>query len=85
MTHQTQNQQQKSKAPAQASCKASFESQSKAKAVTTNSDRRFSVAREFCGYATAQFVARFCGLWIGCAATKMQARELANQFNATRI
>lgn len=53
--------------------------------MTTKKDRRFSIAREFCGHATPQFVARFCGEWIGRAATKGEARELADQFNANRF
>jgi hypothetical protein len=28
-------------------------------------DRRYTISREFCGYAEARFVVRFCGDWIG--------------------
>jgi hypothetical protein len=34
---------------------------------TTRRDRRYAVAREYCGHRTPQWVARFCGDWIGCA------------------
>lgn len=53
--------------------------------MTTKKDHRFNIAREFCGHGVPQFVARFCGEWIGCAATQGAARELADQFNANRF
>ena len=28
-------------------------------------DRRYSIAREHCGYAKPRWVARFCGDWVG--------------------
>lgn len=28
-------------------------------------DARYTIAREFCGYPTRRWVARFCGEWIG--------------------
>jgi hypothetical protein len=28
-------------------------------------DPRYTITREFCGYETARFVARFCDEWIG--------------------
>lgn len=33
-------------------------------------DKRYSVTTEHCGYPTRRFVARFCDLWIGQAATR---------------
>lgn len=30
-------------------------------------DRRYSITREYCGYRKPQWVARFCGDWLGCA------------------
>lgn len=30
-----------------------------------SSDARYTVSREYCGYADPRFVARFCGEWIG--------------------
>ena len=29
------------------------------------SDSRYTITREFCGYETARFVVRFCDKWIG--------------------
>jgi hypothetical protein len=54
-------------------------------AMTTKKDRRFTVTRECCGHATPQFVARFCGDWIGSATTEFDARELCDKFNANRF
>ena len=31
----------------------------------TLADQRYTIAKEFCGYAKARWVARFCGEWIG--------------------
>jgi hypothetical protein len=47
-------------------------------------DNRYSIRREFCGYATPRWVARFCGDWIGQAETRDVARELALQFAKAR-
>lgn len=30
-------------------------------------DRRYTIAREYCGYAQPRHVARFCGDWLGQA------------------
>lgn len=40
-------------------------------------DRRYTVAKEFAGQAKPQFVARFCGEWIGAAGREAGAWLLA--------
>lgn len=40
-------------------------------------DRRFTIAKEFCGYSTPRYVARFCGEWLGQAETRAEARLIA--------
>lgn len=40
-------------------------------------DSRYTVAREFTGAPRPQYVARFCGEWIGAAPTRKAARILA--------
>lgn len=40
-------------------------------------DKRYSIAREYCGYDTPRWVVRFCGDWIGQHASKEGARALA--------
>ncbi len=47
-------------------------------------DRRYTLRLEFCGYATARYVVRFCGEWVGQAATKAEASELRNTFESGR-
>jgi len=47
-------------------------------------DRRYCIAREFCGYTKPQHVARFCDEWIGCAPTKGRARDLVAAHRARR-
>ncbi len=39
-------------------------------------DKRYEVTKEFCGYAKAQYVVRFCGGWITC----FEKREDAETF-----
>ena len=48
-------------------------------------DRRFSVRPEFCGYRARQYVARFCGEWIGEARTRSEARELVRSWRERRF
>lgn len=47
------------------------------KTETMKTDTRYSVAREFTGASLTQYVARFCGEWIGAAPTRRGARILA--------
>jgi hypothetical protein len=39
-------------------------------------DKRYTIAKEFCGYATARYVARSCGEWIGQDINKSDATML---------
>ncbi len=48
-------------------------------------DCRYVVCREFCGYAEARFVARFCDEWIGQGETYEEAVSLAEQHNTKRM
>ncbi len=41
-------------------------------------DRRYSVAREYCGCSTPQWVVRFCGDWIGRAGERPDALAIAH-------
>jgi len=36
-------------------------------------DARYTIAKEFCGYSKARWVARFCGEWLGQGAHKSDA------------
>jgi len=36
-------------------------------------DARYTIAREFCGYATRRWVARFCGEWLGQGVNRSDA------------
>lgn len=40
-------------------------------------DKRYNIAREYCGYDTPRWVVRFCGDWIGQSASQQTARDLA--------
>ncbi len=44
---------------------------------TVVKDKRYSISREFCGYAEARYVVRFCGDWIGQSKFKARAVKLA--------
>lgn len=48
---------------------------------TGRRDRRYAIAREYCGRTAPQWVARFCGDWIGCAQHRPDAfaKALAHQ------
>ena len=48
------------------------------------SDPRYSIAQEYCGHDTPRWVVRFCGDWVGEAATKVKARELAMEYELAR-
>jgi len=39
-------------------------------------DKRYSIAKEYCGYAKPRWVARFCGEWIGQGEHKSDALML---------
>jgi hypothetical protein len=39
-------------------------------------DKRYTISKEFCGYKTKRFVARFCGEWIGQGIKKSDALML---------
>ncbi len=48
-------------------------------------DRRYTIQRECCGFATPRWVARFAGAWVGQAATQMGAVEIARQHQEGRL
>lgn len=39
-------------------------------------DRRYTLTREFTGSPYPMWVARFCGEWLGCDRSKVEAGEL---------
>lgn len=39
-------------------------------------DRRYTIQREWCGYARPQHVIRFCDAWVGSAPTLKAARGI---------
>lgn len=47
-------------------------------------DARYSVTKEFCGQATAQWVVRFCGEWVDCRETETEAWKRAADHHAER-
>lgn len=47
-------------------------------------DRRYSIAREYCGCERPQWVVRFCGDWIGRAAQRADALSIALGHQASR-
>lgn len=47
-------------------------------------DRRYSIAREFCGHKKPQWVARFCGDWLGCAPRRLAALATARNHQMSR-
>lgn len=51
---------------------------------TGNRDRRYSIAREYCGFKKPQWVVRFCGDWIGRAARRPDALSIALGHQASR-
>lgn len=48
-------------------------------------DARYTVTREGTGHLDRQQVARFCGDWVGCAATEDQAWDLLHQLHTDRM
>lgn len=48
-------------------------------------DRRYTIRQEYCGHVTPQWVARFCGDWIGSHETREGAEDLAKAFDAPTI
>ena len=38
-------------------------------------DKRYSIAREYCGYDTPRWVVRFCGDWVGQSSSQQGARS----------
>jgi hypothetical protein len=48
-------------------------------------DGRYSIQRVWCGYPTRQWVAYFCGQWLGCAPTQMGALDLARKHQEARL
>lgn len=47
-------------------------------------DRRYAIAREYCGYKAPQWVARFCGDWLGCAPNRPAAIAAARAHQVAR-
>ena len=47
-------------------------------------DRRYRIAREYCGAARPQHIARFCGEWIGFAPNRAAARDIVVAHRAAR-
>lgn len=47
-------------------------------------DKRYTVRKEYCGYAQARFVARFCGEWLGCSESRGGALALVRAHQASR-
>lgn len=48
-------------------------------------DARYSVTREYTGADVAQYVARFCGEWIGSAPTAEGASALTHEHARQRL
>lgn len=48
---------------------------------TVRADKRYRFVREFCGERDQQWVARFCGEWVGKSDTKVGAQLLAFSHN----
>ena len=45
---------------------------------TSKHDKRYTIAREYCGQVEPQYVARFCGEWLGRSANKSDARNMCD-------
>jgi len=52
---------------------------------TTKRDRRYTVRLERTGRSRGQYVARFCGAWVGSADTAQQAWAQADDYEASRL
>jgi hypothetical protein len=48
-------------------------------------DRRYTVAREWCGHDRPRYVARYCGEWIGQSIARGAAFMLCTGHNARRM
>lgn len=48
-------------------------------------DKRYTLGMEFTGAPVKQYVARFCGDWIGSANTKPEVVQLAETHNQERF
>lgn len=48
-------------------------------------DPRYTVNLEACGQPMPQFVARFCGQWIGWRETREQAVALCHEIHTNRL
>lgn len=47
-------------------------------------DKRYTIAKEFCGYKDAKHVLRFCDTWINCFDTLEEAKEALVHHNKNR-
>lgn len=47
-------------------------------------DKRYTISREYTGAHSVQYVARFCGDWVGCGPNKGAATWLAIEHNRAR-
>ena len=47
-------------------------------------DARYTVAQEFCGYAEARWVLRFCGKFLSSHSDKLVAHSIAHMHNEWR-
>ena len=47
-------------------------------------DRRYTINLEYCGHARRRHVARFCGAWLGQAASRTAAQAIATAYAALR-
>jgi hypothetical protein len=48
-------------------------------------DRRYSIAREYCGHPKPRWVVRFCDLWIDHAGTRRAALIIAQDHQRRRL
>jgi hypothetical protein len=48
-------------------------------------DYRYSITTEYCGYGTPQFVVRFCDEWLQCFESKIDAINYAIFHNKHRM
>lgn len=46
-------------------------------------DKRWSIAKEYCGYNTKRYVIRFCGEWIGQTEHKEEAQIMVRNCQRT--
>ncbi len=51
---------------------------------TNKRDRRYRLAREWCGQTKPQWVVRFCDAWVGCAPKRQAALVIALAHQAAR-